>query len=48
MDALTADTDMAAQVVVDLLVRERTQENQQRKHRPQQLGSEDDGPIGEI
>ena len=48
MGALTVDSDMAAYVIVDALIRQRTQEDQQREHRPQQLGSEHRGPIDQV
>ena len=46
--ALTVETDVPAQIVVNPLVRQRAQEDDERKRRPQQLGTEDGGPIEDV
>jgi len=46
--ALAVETDVPAQVIVDPLVRQRAQEDDERKRRPQQLGTEDRGPIEDV
>ncbi|HEX4188229.1 MAG TPA: hypothetical protein VHY83_10060, partial [Solirubrobacteraceae bacterium] len=46
--ALAVETDVAAQVVVDSRIRQRAQNDDERKRRPQQLGTEDRRPIEEV
>jgi len=46
--AAAVETEVAAQVVVDSRIRQRTQNDDERKHRPQKLGTEDRRPIEEV
>jgi hypothetical protein len=46
--ALAVETDVAAQVVVNPRIGERTEEDDERQCGPQQLGTEDRDPVGEV
>jgi hypothetical protein len=46
--AVPVQADVAAQVVIHVLVRERTQQNDEQERGPQQFGAEDRGPLKEV